>query len=312
MTDPILYAVALADPGALYSPRAHPFVAVVCGVLHANDAVEIVRADGTTRLATIKSLPGRCLTSADPDGQITFADLAREDLAPGDGIRAPGLKTPPLSLDGPGAVQRLHLLHSVKAARKDGFATGYAPLISHLPDEVVVLFLEKVVRDALRPPRSPYNIRTAFDKAARLYEAVWLPEDGDRLRLAAAALLEGRPLGWDLMALTSAVLGGTTGEQSAESAQQALDTLSEMAREKLTRVSALDRREFAAEGEAIRQDLQQRGRAIALGWCSRCKEVVRLNPNLRCAKGHEQITDIRVVTPSEAEETERSLRRRHH
>lgn len=304
MTDPTLYAVALADPGAFFSQRAHPFVAVLSGALRRHDEVEIVCADGTARRATVESVPGKSLTAIDPDGQITFADVNREELAAGDIIRSPGLRTPPLSLDGEAGLRRLGLMHSVKAARKAGFTTSYAKLIARLPDDAVVLFLEKAVRDALRPPKSPHNIRTAFEKAALLHEAIGLAEDGDRLRLAAALLLEGRPLGWTLLALPPGVAAGITTENSARGPGWALH-------EMLETVSATYKRELATEGEALRRDLQQRGRAIAMGWCGKCKDVVHLSLNLRCAQGHEQVKDMRVVVPSEVAQTEQWLRRRH-
>lgn len=304
MTDSSLYAVALADPGAFFSQRAHPFVAVLSGVLRRRDEVEIVSADGTVRRATVESVPKRSLSALDPDGQITFADLSREDLAAGDIIRSPGLKAPPLSLSGEAGLRRLGLLHSVKAARKTGFTTSYAKLIRGLPDDAVVLFLEKAVRDALWPERSPHNVKTAFEKAALLHEAVGLPEDGDRLRLAAAALLEGRPLGWTLLALPPGVAAGMATENGVKGPGWTLH-------EKLQSVYSEDKLELATEGEALRQDLQQHGRAIAMGWCGKCKAVVHLSLNLRCPLGHEQIKDLRVVVPSEAGQTEQWLERRH-
>lgn len=304
MTDPTLYAVALADPGAFFSQRAHPFVAVLSGTLRRRDEVEIISADGTVRRATIESVPRRSLSAVDPDGQITFLDLSREDVTAGDIIRSPGLKTPPLAMSGETGLRRLGLLHSVKKARRTGFTTSYAKLLCRLPDDAVVLFLEKSVRDALSADRPAHNVKTAFEKAALLHEAVGLPEDGDRLRLAAAALLEGRPLGWTLPALPPGVAAGMATENGAKGPGWTLY-------EKLQSIHPEDKRELAAEGEALRRDLQQRGRAVALGWCGKCKGVVQLTPDLRCPQGHEQIKDVRVVVPSEVARTEHCLHRRH-
>jgi hypothetical protein len=203
------------------------------------------------------------------------------------------------------------LLHTVKTARKRGFFTPSAVLVRHLPDEAVVLFLEKAVRDALRPPKSAHNIRTGFEKAAHLYDAIERTEDGDRLRLAASALLEGRPLGWDLMSLASAALGGTIAEQAVQASRETLAALSRTCAEKLGRLADADRDELRAEGEAIRHHLQQQERAVALGWCSRCKDVVHLSPTLRCRKGQHPIKDCTVVVPSEVAQTRQALGWRH-
>jgi hypothetical protein len=311
MTDPKFFAVTLADPGALPSPRAHPFVAVVSGSLRGGDEVEIVRSGEATRLATVSSVPNRVIASGDPDGQITFADLDRDELSPGDALRVPGLKAPPLSLEDSSGLPRLALLHAIKAARKQGFSTPYATLIRSLPDEAVVLYLEKAVRDALRPPRSAHNIRAAFDKAAHLQDAVGLFEEGDRLRLGASALLEGRPLGWDLMSLAVTALRGTMVPEPIKTARETLLTLSQAAGMRLAQVTALERHELMEEGGVIREHLQQRGRAVALGWCNQCKTVVHLTPHLHCPKGHDHIKECAVVVPSEMVQAEQSLRRRH-
>jgi hypothetical protein len=69
--------------------------------------------------------------------------------------------------------------------------------------------------------------------------------------------------------------------------------------------------ELKAQGEAIRRELEEQGRAVGLSWCSKCKDVVRLSHALRCPQGHGRVKDVCVVVPSQVAETEQFLRRRH-
>ena len=315
ITDPTLYALALSEAGALYSRRACRFAAVLSGVLRKNDVVEIVHLDGRARTARVTSVPGKVLSARDPNGQIAFSDLDRKDLSRGDIIRAPGLGTPPLSLRKWGGLQRLSLLHAVRSARKSGFDPVYAGLLCHLPyhlpDEALVLFLEKAVREALRSVDSPHNIRTAFEEAALLYDAIRRPEDADRLRLAAASLLEGRAVSWTLTNLNSPVVAEMATTPTTRKEKVTADETAwplQMAPEEMP---PHEKRHLRVQGRSIRQRLQEEGRAIATGWCPACKSVTRLDGELRCPRGHEHIKDAHVIVASEAQEHEEYLWRRY-
>lgn len=311
MADEPLFAVVIRSGNITFRKRAQPLVAVLSGILSDQDEIEVVGSDELVRPAHVHAIPGGRLSPADKDTLVTLDGLAGS-IAPGDVMRRHDEGALALPVSGPAARARATMLQAVQWARAGGLTGPTAEVFARLPDEAVVLFTERRLRHSLARHTSPYAMRDDFEDAAAALETIGLPVDADRLRLTAAAALEGHAVAPSIRALADAASVGSL------VVSDAVDTVTGHAGI-AGRALNLDVGEgfalgfqqgYTVMGEEIRTRLQAAGRAVALGWCPRCRDVVRLDERLRCAHDGKRARDVVVAVPDDVTVTVAELRRR--
>jgi hypothetical protein len=305
------------------------FVDVLSGTVERGDQVELLRPDGSVRGVVARelreSLGQAVLDLADP--HPTKSDLGTVTIA-----RTPGLLTPPLPRERAADVERL--LGSVRATRALGFpveqaqpikpVAGLTPeqlcaLLVGLPDEAVVLLVQKRIRVALGKHGNPFEIIPDAERAAMHLAMIGLPEDGDRLLLAAAAIVQGHKAG---VALRAGASAGAMGVLASENVVgSALDLGKRVGWAIGIEMGDAFAKGFEssvkAGGEAIEKLLLEAGRAVGVGWCKGCHDVVQLRlgrsgltgwPELRCPADNKKADEPVLIVPADALAVQQALR----
>jgi hypothetical protein len=309
--DDVLLAVVVRPGHVPFSKRAAPQVALLSGALEPGDEVEVLGADGVVTPARVHSLGGDRDSSGE-DRVVSLDGIGPHAVARGDVLRRAG--EPDLGLPGTGplAASRARLLEAVRWVRAGAVAGPDTEVLRLLPDEGVVLFVEHRLRRALGRHTSALALQRDFEAAADAFETIGLGVDADRLRIAAAAALEGHGVAPSSTALTeAAALGALAVSDAAESmvkhgrgigAALDLDVLEGLA----AGVAGAS----GAAGEQLRHTLQAQGRAVALGWCPRCHDAVPLDARLRCVDDGKKVRDVVLVVPEDLPLTQSWLRSR--
>lgn len=306
------------------------FVEVLAGSVKRGEAVEVLRADGSVMPVVARELRSGV-------GEQMVLDLekphpAKADLEGAELVRSSGLVSPALPADGAPGLTRL--LEAVRAARAQGFpeawATPVRPLgipkpealcaqLRMLPDEAVVLLVQKRVRDATGPHGNPFSIMGDVERAAMLLDAIGLPEDGDRLLLSASAAVQGHKAS---AALKATATFGAMGVLSTEAiSKSALDIGRRagwaMGIEMGDAFASAFASNVAVGGEVVEAALLEADRATGVAWCKRCHDVVQLvfgkstwtaSPELRCPGCNHKIDNPFLVVPADAAALQESLR----
>jgi hypothetical protein len=156
-------------------------------------------------------------------------------------------------------------------------------------------------------------------KAAAMHlSAIGLREDGDRLLLTIAAAVQGHPP----VALRAAATVGAMGALATEAVPAAgLD----MGR-KLGWAIGIEMGETFAKafqsnvaigGEVVETALLAEDRAVGVGWCKKCHEVVPLrfcrsgltgSRELHCPNDDRKVDDAVFAVPSDADEAQAAMR----
>lgn len=304
------------------------FVEVLAGTVGRGEPVELVRRDGSVMPLVTRGLRKGV-------GQLVL-DLedphpAKSDVEDAALVRTAGLEAPPLPDGGPG-VDRL--LQAVRAARARGFPADWAKPVRKLdsptpealcgqlrilPDEAVVLLVQKRVRDATAAHDNPFMIMGDIERAAMLLDAIGLAEDGDRLLLSASAAVQGHKASAALRATATA---GAMGVLSTEAiSKSALDIGRRAGWALGIEMGDTFARAFqsnvAVGGEVVEAALLEAGRAIGVAYCKRCHEVVQLrygkstwtaSPELRCPGCDHKIDHPFLVVPADATGFQHALR----
>lgn len=306
------------------------FVEVLAGSVQRGEPVEVIRGDGAVAPIVARELRHGL-------GEQMVLDLekphpAKTDLAGAAVVRARGLAAPSLPVDGAEGLGRL--LDAVRAARAAGFPTEWAtpvrPLgvptpaalceqLRSLPDEAIVLLVQKRVRDATAKHDNPFAIMSDVEHAAMLLDAIGLSEDGDRLLLSASAAVQGHKAS---AALRATATFGAMGVLSTEAiAKSALDIGQRAGWAMGIEMGDAFARSFAssvaAGGEVVEAALLKANRATGVAWCKRCHDVMRLqlglstwtsSPELRCPGCNHKIDDPFLVVPADADALQATLR----
>lgn len=309
--DDVLLAVVVRPGHVPLSKRAAPQVALLSGALEPGDEVEVLGADGVVTTARVHSMGGD-RDSWGEDRVVSLDGIGPHEVALGDVLRRAG--EPGLCLPGTGplAASRAKLLEAVRWARAGAMVGPDADVLALLPDEGVVLFVERRLRRALGRHASALALQRDFEAAADAFETIGLRVDADRLRITAAAALEGYAVAPSSAALTeAAALGALAVSDAAESMVKhgkgigaALDL------DILEGLAAGFAGASEAAGEQLRHTLQAEGRAVALGWCPRCHDAVPLDMRLRCVDDGKKARDVVLVVPEDLPMTQARLRMR--
>lgn len=325
------YALVQSAHTGVFSKDVHClFVEVLAGAVQRGDAVEVTRADGSVVPVIARELRSGV-------GQQVVLDLEKPhptkvDLEGAAVARSRGLVSPALPFEGGPGVERL--LEAVRAARAQDFpeawATPVRPLgppkpealcaqLRTLPDEAVVLLVQKRVRDATAAHDNPFGIMGDVEHAAMLLDAIGLTEDGDRLLLSASAAVQGHKASAALRATaTFGALGVLSTEAIAKSAtdigQRAGWAMGIEMGDAFARSFASS---VAAGGEVVEAALLAANRASGVAWCKRCHDVVQLtfgkstwtgSPELRCPGCNHKIDNPFLVVPADAAPLQEALR----
>jgi hypothetical protein len=185
--------------------------------------------------------------------------------------------------------------------------------LARLPDEAIILLVEKRLRDALTPGQKIFDMQWSLELAAALYDAIGLHEHADRLRLVEAAALEGNRVGGLGRALAAAAAtGALAASQSAtHAANVAMPAGVALGIEMGEGFAIGWQKGLAGMGKAIREPLQESGQAVAVGWCKKCGDVVTLDKHLRCTRNGKRVEDPIVVVPSDLQDAEAMVREKH-
>lgn len=308
-----LYAPVLSVSNVPLSKRVLLLVTVLSGEMRPHDEVELVHGDGTSLRTTVRTTPVKVVSPFEDDQQVTLEGVMRGDAAKGDLVRTPGYTLPQGAGESDLSTLAGRSLVAVRKHRLSGFEGRLAETIASLSDEAVVLLGEKRVRDALKKCTSPYALKDRFADAAEVYDAIGLQEDGDRLRLACTAALEGHEVGPGTRALASAAaIGALTIERASKTAQQGASLLGGALGLEIGDGFGVGFASSAvAVGEQIRLDLQREGRAVALGWCKKCRDAADLDERLRCSIHGKKCVDPVAVVPADAELARAAIRDKH-
>jgi len=310
--DQVLRAVVLRSGHVPLGKRAQPLVAVLSGAIATGDELDIACRDGVTRRARVHGVPGGRITPSDPDSLVALDGMSPDAVGPGDPVGRPGDVAPPLSTAGPAGAARAVLLHAAQWARGRGFGGPAAELLARLPDDAVVLFVERRLRAALGRHANPHAMLDAFQDAAAALEAIGLAEDADRLRLTAAAALEGHMVAPTVRALAkAAAVGSLEVADAVDAVSGGVETAGSLLGLDVGEGFAVGfQGGYTVMGEQVRTSLLAAGRAVSLGWCGRCRDVAVLDQRLRCVADGKRAHDVVTVVPADVEITRAALRAR--
>jgi Zn finger protein HypA/HybF involved in hydrogenase expression len=328
---PFYALVQTAHSGLLSSGVKCLFVEVLAGSVGRGDAVEVVRRDGSTLTLAAHELRHGL------DSQLVL-DLekphpSKADVEGAEIVRTPGAIAPDLPVDGGPGVERL--VEAVRAARAQGFPIDWAKPVRpqavatkpeelcgqlrRLPDEAIVLLVQKRIRDATAEHANPFGIMGDVERAAMLLDAIGLSEDGDRLLLSASAAVQGHKASAALRAsATAAAIGVLSSEQISRAAlgigQKAGWAIGIEMGDAFARAFASN---VAVGGEVVETALLEANRATGVAWCKRCHDIVQLrftksgltgSTQLRCPGCDHKIDDPFLVVPADAAELQQTLR----
>ncbi len=329
-SNPGFYAVVESVKTGLFSSSVDClFVEVLAGSVGRGERVEIVRQDGSVMTLVAREL-------REGVGQIVL-DLedphpAKSDVEGAVLVRTPGLEAPILQADGGPGVDRL--VEAVRAARAQGFPAEWAkparPLDSPtpdavceqfrmLPDEAVVLLVQKRVRDATTKHDNPFTIMRDVERAAMLLDAIGLSEDGDRMLLVASAAVQGHKASAALRATATAAAMGVLSTEAIS--KSALDIGRRAGWALGIEMGDVFAKSFqsnvAVGGEVVEAALLGAGRATGVAWCKRCRDVAQLrfgksawtaSPELRCPRCNHKVDHPFLVVPADAAQLQQALR----
>lgn len=307
-----LLAVVVKVGHVPFSKRAAPCVAVLSGLLTRGDTVEMLDEVGAVTTARVHGVLDGRLSASDDDRVVSLDGVTADEVRLGHVIRRAGEPAPTLPATDPHAATRARLLEVVRWARAGALNGPDADVLALLTDEEVVLFVERRLRRALDRHTSPFTLRDDLERAAAAFQTIGLRVDADRLRVAAAAALEGLGVAPSSPTLAEvARLGTLTTSDAADSvtahgkgigAVLDLDVLEGLA-------SGYGQAAESA-GRDIRVNLQSEGRAVALGWCPHCRDAVPLDARLRCVDDGKKARDVVLVVPEDLPMTQARLRTR--
>ena len=298
------------------------------GVVAQGSRLEVV-----TRTARVVDVVGKRLR--DGIGTVVL-DLGEPQPDKGDVgdavvVRSPGLSAPPLPTDGGPGLERL--LVAVRAARAQGFPPEWSQPIkpiagltpeqlsanlSGLSDEADVLLIQKRVRDSLAHHDNPFAIIGDVERAAMHLAAVGLREDADRLLLTGSAIVQGHKAGPMLRAAASA---GSMGVLASEVSTASLDLGQRIGWAIGIEMGDVFAKQFqsnvAVGGEVIEDALLAAGRAVAVGRCKKCHDVVQFtyglsgitkSRELKCPTDHHKADEPVFVVPADVSDAMAALR----
>ncbi|MGZ4315287.1 MAG: hypothetical protein ACXVRS_05580 [Gaiellaceae bacterium] len=319
MTDKALFAYVTRVSAKGWKTPLHgdPVVEVLAGSVAKGDEVELVRLDGTVTRTCVEK--GLTLTSTGIALGIRLEGVRIGDIEAGDLIRAPGedpLRVFESAGDEAGAARQLvEAVHRTRSAglantRLNSVRTFPEEAAQALPDEAIALVLQKRVRMALESRKHVISMSAGLQSVAEDYDALGLETEGDRLRLAAAAALEGHRVVLGKALASAVATGALAGSEAATRAAPGLVPFA-LGIEQGDAFGRGWEQGLSYQGATIRQELQNSGRAVAVGWCKKCGDVVRLDGGLRCVHHHKEVLDPIVVVPSDLPDAEANLREKH-
>lgn len=323
------YALAMRVDAGILSKRVNEVrVIVLSGAVDCGDAVELGRADRAGVRAVVRGNREDPFMHTQTWILLDNPRPLKSDVGDIDVVRTPGLQAPRLSPEDVQAGARL--LEAIRAARRYGFPNAplsrlgllvrfplladLCELFRRLPDEAVLLTVQKQIRFALAPHVHPEELPEDCWVAAECLEAIGLREDGNRLLLAAAAALQGHPVSQSARALEPTVTRGAFAPAQAAQPGAVVSFVGSAVGGGVAWDAGAQwaaRREIAGQGRKIETAMLTSGRGVGIGWCKRCRGAVRLDVELRCPNDHKRAEEAVVVVPSDAASTGETLQRRH-
>lgn len=211
-------------------------------------------------------------------GHVADAGVAAEDpLAPA---------TPDASAGGSRVAAEMERLRArvteVLAARGPSVFAGLKLDIdpAQIPERVISLGAD--LEAAGRPGKALHILR----QRAAIFQVLGMQTEADREWLAWAAIKEGHS---GLSRTSKEWAAGIFGLEHGSTFAAAYD------------LSVKD------EGKKVRVPLMRAGRAVALGYCQKCKSVQQLDERLHCPRGHARIDDVACVVPEDVAATKSIL-----
>lgn len=304
MTDPMLVALVSQVHETRKGPKV--WLQVLRGTLTETDEVEVLHGDGTVGRMRFVDVGKRPVTAEAfvGVGQIGGAGPFKEAGAPegsycvGDLVRAPdGV---PVGLDPSSPVAA-----EIAVARSAGRNTA----ARHLSDAVVALHIHWTIAVAVKHSTGTSAAGAAFQSVAKVLAGYGLDEQADRALLLAAAVLEGsdpRPTMRGLARLSTGVAGLPT-----TFALPALVSTLGFGTEAGSQFKRSYTKAIATQGVLLRDPLLREGRAVALGWCKKCRDVTRLDVKVKCERCGKHCEEYGIVVPGDAAALDTEIRAGH-
>ncbi len=297
-----LLAVVVRPGHAPLSKRPLPLVAVLSGTLGPGEELELVRRAGEPVKVQVHNVAHGGVTCADKDSPVSLDGLTFDEVSVGDVLRRTGEPPPVLSFAGATGSSRARLLDQVRWVRIGPLEGPDAETVALLSDEGVVLHVERRMRRALGVHTSPFAMETELLAAAAALETIGLGTDASRFRVTAAAALEGLGVAPSSHTLAEAAEFGalTVTDASDRIADQAKGIGALLDLDILEGFASGYRGACEGAGRTLRLSLMEDERAVALGWCRKCRGVARLDAELKCPQHHKKGQDVILAVPDDA------------
>jgi hypothetical protein len=255
-------------------------VRVLRGTLAEGDEVELTHADGSGQSARIIDIGKHPLT---PDSYL--GKWYRQDGAPADLFRAGDLLLSPDAGPITAPDEPTGILIDIAEAR----AVGRIQDGAHLPDAVIALHLQHAMEAAIKGSTGANMMSGQFQEVARVLDRYGLTEHADRARIVASAALEGYKPGAAMRGLASVAAGVVNAATTFK--DPLLVSGIGLALEQGDAFASSYKSSLRVTGEGIRLPIQQAGRAKALGWCRKCRDVRPLDLKLKCETCGKKVAD---------------------
>lgn len=300
VSDELLIAVVSDVKETRKGPKI--WLQVLRGSLADGDVVEVVHADGTAEQRAIVDVGKHPITPESFAGIMAgggagpFKQLGAPDstFRQGDLIRTPG--GPPVEID-----PQSELAVEIRSARRAGRLHAY----QHLDNATIGLHIQWLMGQALKDSKGLTTASGSYLALAKILAAYGLQDQSDRANLVASAILEGYQPSASVKGLAS--LGAGVLNAFSFPAPMLVGALG-MAMEEGDAFAASFRRSVAVQGAAVRTEIMDAGRAVAVGWCKKCGDVVPLDAKFKCATCRKQSDSYRVVVNADRDLAEIELR----
>lgn len=300
MSDPLFVAVVSAVKETRKGPKV--WLQVIRGSLSDGDVVEVVHADTTSERRPFIDVGKHPVTSESYAGIVAGGGAGpfRQEGADGSAFRVGDLLRapdgPPVEIDPDSELNR-----EIAAARRGGRLHAF----QHMDNATIGLHIQWLMGQALHSSKGLTTASGSYIALAKVLANYGLQTQADRANLIASAVLEGYEPGATVKGLAS--LGAGVLNAVSFSTPMLVGALG-MAMEEGYAFAASFRKSVAVQGAAIRSEIMDSRRGVALGWCKKCGDVVPLDTKLRCTTCHKESSSYRAVVTEDRDRAEIELR----
>lgn len=300
MDEPTLIAIVVGAEETFRAPEV--WITVLRGRLFDGDDVQVTHADGRRQVIAFTGVSRRGVTVANGTG---LGGVAHAGPFKQRGVREGRYRVGDL-LQSPGclpvestACQELRDL--IVEARSAGRNTANP----HIDDDIVALYVHKVLTDAARRCTGPLVGSAAYEHASNVLAGYGLQEDADRARLVAAGVREGAVAAPCIVGLNRLIAGAP--DAFMYDTPRLLKTVRNAALQTVM-LGRSRRNRIAAQGTAWRKELMAADRAVAVGWCARCDDFMLLTDRFACRRCGRDSVRYAVVVPADINAAEDEMR----